>query len=282
MLSIYNLSSSLRGALLRGNPSFFKKDVLLRLWLVMTKIKLHFSYLIFLLCFLANTDSSARPVIADLSLRQIEIDTSFKGTEILLFGARNEAGDIVVVVRGPKMSYILRKKEKIAGIWVNQKHAVFEKASGYYNASASRPVQEIKNDSLIKALGIGMQNLDLPEKVDKNIDMEEFRKAFLQKQVKADLYDPVIGEVQFIGDTLFRTIIQFPENIPQGIYNAEVYLFSDGQLSGLQTTPLIVKKKGFDAIVYNFSHEQPLMYGIIAVILALTAGWIAGELFRKV
>lgn len=235
------------------------------------------------ICFLLTPNNCyARPVIADLSLRQIEIDTSFKGTEILLFGARNEAGDIVVVIRGPKLSYILRKKEKIAGIWVNQKHALFENVNGYYNAAASRPVQEIKNDSLVKALGIGMQNLDLPEKVDKNIDIDEFRQAFLQKQVKADLYFPVIGEVQFIGDTLFRTIIQFPENIPPGVYNAEVYLFSNGQLSGLQTTPLIVKKKGFDSLVYNFSHGYPLIYGIVAVILALTAGWIAGVLFRKV
>lgn len=242
-----------------------------------------FLFTIFFICLLlAKTDSYARPLIADLSLRQIEIDTSFKGTEILLFGARNEAGDIVVVVRGPKLSYILRKKEKVAGIWVNQKHALFENIHGYYTASSSRPLEELKNDSLISSLNIGIQNLHLPEKTEANIDTEEFKKAFLQKKVKSDLYSPVIGEVQFIGDTLFRTIIQFPENIPQGIYNAEVYLFSGGQLIGLQTTPLLVNKKGFDALVYDFSHQQPLLYGILAVILALAAGWIAGELFRKV
>ena len=227
-------------------------------------------------------DSFARPVIADLSLRQIEIDSGFKGSEILLFGARNDAGDIIVVVRGPKLSYIVRKKEKIAGVWVNQKHAIFNNVNGYYNAASSRPIKEIKNDSLLESLNIGLENIELPVKAGKEVEIEEFQKAFLQRQEQGNLYFPIIGDVQFIGDTLFRTIIKFPENIPRGMYTAEVYLFSDGQLSGFQTTPLIVKKKGFDAFIYDFSYRFPLIYGIMAVSMALAAGWIAGAVFRKV
>lgn len=240
-----------------------------------------------ILCF-THSASYARPVIADLSLRQIAIDSGFKGDEILLFGARNDAGDVVVVVRGPKLSYIMRKKEKMkAGIWANNKHAVFEHIHGYYNVASSRPVKELKNDNLLKSLSIGLQNIELPIKIDEedshnDIDLRGFQKAFLEKQEQENLYFPIIGNVEFIGDTLFRTIIKFPENIPRGIYTAEVYLFSDGQLSGLQTTPLIVKKKGFDAFIYDFAYRYPLFYGIIAVLLALAAGWIAGAIFRKV
>ena len=243
-----------------------------------------FSYtFIFISVVLLFSQSQARPVIADLSLRQIAIDSGFKGDKILLFGARNDAGDVVVVVRGPKLSYIMRKKEKMAaGIWANKKHAIFEDIHGYYNASASRPVKEIKNDNLLKSLNIGLQNIELPIKTEYETETEEFQKAFLEKQEKGNLYFPIIGDVEFIGDTLFRTIIKFPENIPRGIYTAAVYLFSDGQLSGLQSTPLIVKKKGFDAFIYDFAYRYPLLYGIIAVALALAAGWIAGAIFRKV
>lgn len=45
---------------------------------------------------------SAKPIVADLALRSIEIDTNFTGIDILLFGARDDAGDIVIVVRGQK------------------------------------------------------------------------------------------------------------------------------------------------------------------------------------
>lgn len=241
--------------------------------------------LIIIVCLLLPAicqNAVARPVIADLSLRQIEIDSGFKGTEILLFGARNDAGDIVVVIRGPESSYIVRKKERVAGIWMNKQQATFNNTHGFYNVSSSRPMEEIKNDYLLASLEIGVENIVFPIEAEEGIDTVEFQKAFLERKQQNSLYFPVIGDVSFIGDTLFRTIIKFPDNIPRGTYTAEVYLFSDGQLSGVQSTPLLVKKKGFDAFVFDFAYSYPALYGILAVIIALVAGWLAGAIFRKV
>jgi uncharacterized protein (TIGR02186 family) len=243
---------------------------------------LHTIFFCIITLFLLPQDVRARPLIADLSLRQIEIDSGFSGTEILLFGARNDAGDIVVVVRGPELSYIVRKKERVSGIWVNKKQAIFNNINGYYNVSSNRPLAELRNDSLLADLDIGINNITLPIKTEESVDKEEFNKAFLDKQEAQELYFPIVGEVLFIGDVLFRTIIKFPENIPRGVYTAEVYLFSDGQLSGVQSTPLIVKKRGFDAFIYDFSYNHPTIYGIMSVMIALAAGWIAGIIFRKV
>lgn len=224
----------------------------------------------------------AVPVIADMSLRAIEIDSRFKGTEILLFGARNDAGDVVVVIRGPEFSYVGRKKERIAGIWVNSKEAYINNALGFYDVATSRPLDEIKNDKLISSLGIGMDNLILNVDAKNDEERKEFKNAFLAKKKRDNVYMPLIGSVDFIGDTLFRTIIKFPENIPRGTYTAEVYLFSDGQLVGIQSTPILVEKIGFDAIVYDFAYKYPAFYGIIAVIIALAAGWAAGAIFRRI
>lgn len=229
-----------------------------------------------------TSNSFARPLITDLSMRQIEIDSGFQGTEILLFGARNDAGDVVVVVRGPEASYVVRKKERFAGIWVNKQEATFTNSNGFYAAASSRPVEEIRNNNLLNELEIGVDNLHIEAKADDNVDIDDFRKAFLDNKQRNDLYLPIIDKVSFIGDTLFRTIIKFPENIPRGIYTAEAYLFSDGQLIGVQSTPLVVKKKGFDALVYDFAYNYPALYGIMAILIALIAGWAAGILFRKV
>jgi uncharacterized protein (TIGR02186 family) len=231
-------------------------------------------------CIIASV-ASARPVIADLSLRQVEIDSSFKGTEILLFGARNDAGDVVVVVRGPEHSYIVRKKERVAGIWVNKKQAIFNNVNGFYVVAASRSLEEIKNNLLLANLVIGMDNFK-PKGEDEEDSTPEFQKALIDKQQHDKLYYPIVGEVSFIEDTLFRTIIKIPDNIPRGTYTAEVYLFSDGQLIGMQSTPLIVEKKGFDALVFDFAYQHSAVYGILAVLIALAAGWGAGALFRRV
>lgn len=235
---------------------------------------------VFLILFTSNF-AQARPVIADLSLRTIEINSSFTGTEILLFGARNDAGDIVVVIRGPEISYMVRKKERNLGMWVNKDEAVFKNANGFYTVAANRPIDKIQNDNMISVLGIGIENLHFDIKGKKK-EIPEFKQAFIDYKQNKKLFSPIVEEVSFIGDTLFRTIIKFPDNIPRGTYTAEVYLFSDGQLVGMQSTPLSVYKKGFDAVVFDFAYNYPAIYGIIAVLVALAGGWIAGAIFRKV
>ena len=48
-----------------------------------------------------------------------------------------------------------------------------------------------------------------------------------------------------------------------------------------QTTPLFVRKDGLGDNIARLAHEQPLGYGIAAVLIALTAGWTAGFVFRR-
>ena len=238
------------------------------------------SILVFL--FSIPSISYSRPVIADLAVRQIEIDSGFKGTDILLFGARNDPGDIVVVVRGPEKTYTVRKKQRTLGVWVNKKQMVMRNVNGFYVVASNRPLEEIHNDYLLSTLNIGTGEESLPDINLPRPEDVEFEDAFLKKQRDDNLYVPSVQEISLMGDTLFRTVIRFPENIMRGTYTAEIYLFSDGQLSGIQSTPIIVSKKGFDAFVYDFAYKYPLIYGILAVGIALFAGWVAGHIFRKV
>jgi hypothetical protein len=42
-----------------------------------------------------------------------------------------------------------------------------------------------------------------------------------------------------------------------------------------------VRKSGFENFVYVMSRQQPLLYGIACVLLALGTGWLAGVVFRR-
>ena len=219
----------------------------------------------------------------DLALRNIEIDSSFKGMKMLLFGARHDAGDVVVVVRGPEFSYIVRKKERVAGIWVNKEQFKYKNVNGFYALSASRPLSELGNDYLLESLGIDANSaVWAVPRVLSDYKQRAFLDAFMSRQHDRRLYTSLVAPVSFIGDTLFRTIIDFPENIPRGVYTAEVYLFRDGKLMGMQSIPLLVKKQGFDAVVFDIAYQWPVLYGLIAVLCALLAGWAAGTLFKRI
>src|SRR5687767_9721209 len=90
------------------------------------------------LTLLLSTSAFATPLVADLSNYRIDIDSRFNGTRIFLFGARNDNGDIVVVVRGPSKNYIVRRKEEVAGIWVNRDRMRLFDVPDFYTVASSR------------------------------------------------------------------------------------------------------------------------------------------------
>ena len=96
------------------------------------------------------------------------------------------------------------------------------------------------------------------------------------------LYSAQIGQIQFLGDRLFRTEVAFPANVSTGRYLVEVFLVRDGALVSRTSTPLDVRRLGFEAGVFDFAHEQSTLYGLIAIAIALMAGWFAGFVFRKI
>ena len=82
--------------------------------------------------------STAQNLVADLSSDEVAITTGFTGTELLLFGASGSKGDIVVTVLGPRRSEIVRRKQRVAGIWVNGAEVTFENAPKVLNAEVLR------------------------------------------------------------------------------------------------------------------------------------------------
>lgn len=222
------------------------------------------------------------PVVADLSNYHIAIDSGFNGTRIFLFGARNDNGDIVVIVRGPNKNYMVRKKESIGGIWVNRQRMKFYNVPDFYAVASSKPLEDIAQAGLFEQLGIGQDTLLMPPpNIRLKDSFSEFEAAFLRFQQRQGLYAGTSEKVNFMAETLFKTVVEFPDNIPSGTYTAEIYLISDGEVVGMQSTPIHVVKSGLDAAIYQFAHRQPAFYGLTAICLALFAGWAAGRLLGK-
>jgi len=230
----------------------------------------------------AAAPAANSPLTTDLSSHLISITSSFTGTDLLLFGAVEEPGDIVVVVRGPTQSVVVRRKGRVAGIWLNREAINFAGVPGYYAVAATRPFQQIASQALLARLQIGTENLRLlPQSSLPETETQPYREAIVRAKTRQGLYQDYSGRVVFLGQRLFRARISFPALVPVGIYRTEVYLVRDDQVISAQSTPLYVKKTGLERTVYDFAHKEPLFYGIGAVLLAISAGWIAASLFRK-
>ena len=88
--------------------------------------------------------------------------------------------------------------------------------------------------------------------------------------------------VKVIGGRLFRVELVFPSNVPTGHYAAEIYLFKNGRPVSISRKTLDVRREGVEATIFQFAHQHAAIYGILAIVVALLAGWLAGVIFRRV
>lgn len=224
----------------------------------------------------------AEGLVADLTSHLIAITTGFTGASVVLFGATDGPGDVIVAVRGPEREMTVRRKNRIAGIWVNTQEVTFVNAPSFYAVAASHAIEEILSPAAAALYRLGVANLKLEAETPapSAVVVDAFRAALERTQQQAGLFVNRMGKVDFLGERLFRTTIAFPANVPTGTYLVEVFLVRDKDVISGQTTPLVVSKVGVDAAVFEFSGRQPGFYGAIAVLTAVVAGWLASLPFR--
>lgn len=230
---------------------------------------------------LAPATPRAEPLVADLSSHLVAITTGFAGTEVLLYGATEGVGEVVVVVRGPARDVVVRRADRVAGIWMNVEQARFPDVPVFYAMAASGPLDEFLPLPTRERHQIGLPWLNLATPDMTGADARMFREALIRGKQREGLYGIDVGTVRFLGDRLFRTLVTFPSNVPTGVYTVDVYLIQDGQAVGAQTTPLVVGKVGLGAQIFDLAHTHAAPYGVFAVLIAALAGWIAGMIFRK-
>ena len=236
-----------------------------------------------------RVQSKASELAVDLSKTIVPITTSFTGSDLLLFGYIDNVhnSDVVVVVRGPYKDEVVRRKERVMGIWANGAKMTFKNVPSYYYVASNRPVGEFLSNDIAKLRQIGIKGLDLslknPDRTPDHIkgQIDEFRAGLIQTKQIEGLFGKKVGQVSFKGNKLFRTNLHFPANVPVGEYAVDVFVIRDNRVINEHTTILAVQKFGIEASIYDFAHQHALSYGIIAIVLAAMAGWLASILFRK-
>ena len=230
----------------------------------------------------ATPQARDEPLSIALSTRHIEINSSFTGTSILLFGAVGTEGEVVVTVRGPEAPMVVRRKRRAAGIWINRDSVAFRDVPQYYAVAASRPLAEVAPAALRARERLGADRLPLEAIWIRTADdADAFRDALRRHKRRETLYRPEAGRVAFIDEALFHTALTFPANVPTGDYRVEARLIRDGRVLSARSTTLRIEKGGFSAEVFAFARAEAALYGLVAIALALMAGWLGGFAFRK-
>lgn len=229
----------------------------------------------------------AEEIVSGVNQSDVSITTNFDGTSILVYGAAiREAPapewplmQVIITVEGPAGALVVRKKERVAGIWLNRGAVDIASAPSFYAVATTGDIGDIltpEEDAkyhvtipqTIKAVG------DAP-------DQGQYVAALQRIRADSGAYRASLDTVLLLRQTLFRTDITLPANLVEGIYHVRIFLTRGGHVIDIQENQIDVQKAGLERALYKLAMEEPLVYGILSLVLAMVAGWGASELFRR-
>ena len=234
-------------------------------------------------------------VEADVSTRTIAITSGYSGAEILVFGAIEnsrqpsaESGfyDVAIVIEGAPEPLMVRKKGRVAGLWVNTATFNFNAVPSYYAVASTRPLEEFADAALLDDNALGLEAVRMSAAADSAVrvsseDLIAYKDAVRRLKQSAELFKRDDYGVIFTGRSLFRATIALPATVPVGPLTARVFLFHEGNLLSKYQARVVLEREGIERWLYAFAFERPFLYGIVAVIVALVTGLAASAAFRR-
>ncbi len=246
--------------------------------------------LLALLC-IAAPALAQETIVSGLSQNRVSITADFDGSEILIYGAVKrdtpapDGGplEVIVTVEGPSTPVTVRRKARVAGIWVNTDAVVVDSAPSFYAVATTGPLRHILSDTENLRHAITIERVIRAVGITAEAEQSgEFLLALLRVRSKEDRYRLLEGRVELTEDTLFRADVVLPANLTEGEYKVRLFLLRDKRVIASQERLIGVRKEGLERFIFNLARERPLIYGLVSLLMAAIAGWGAAAAFRLV
>lgn len=248
----------------------------------------------------------AGEIVGALSQNRVSLTANYSGSEILIFGAiRHEpAGggntrpdgtgravidpdapprpfDVIITVEGPRQPVAIWRKARRFGIWVNVDVAYMASVPSFYAVATTAPLDRILTPEEDARHRISAGQAIRAEQVTSAVaDPETYPRELLRIREAAQAYQRLERWVYMDRDILFRANVRLPTNLTEGAYTTRMYLVRDGEVVHQYRTAIFVRKEGLEQWLSHLAYNQPLLYGLLALGIALAAGWGASEAAR--
>jgi uncharacterized protein (TIGR02186 family) len=228
-------------------------------------------------------------IVAGLSQNRVQITANFDGSAILIYGAvKRESPDpgspplaVVVTIEGPSSPLTIRKKDRVAGIWLNQDSVTIDAAPSFYVVATSAPLADSLSETDDLRFKITLQHLIHAVGISGEApNSEDFVTALERIRTDQGRYRVDENTVQLVENTLFRADVTLPPDLVEGNYKVRMFITRGGQVVDLKELTIFVRKAGLERFLYNLAQDQPFIYGLISLAIAALAGWAASEAFR--
>ncbi len=223
------------------------------------------------------------PVTLKLAPETIEMGAFYNSVRVRMEGTAPSGSQVMVVLRGATKDEVFNKKARVGPIWINVDKVHVSGPPSLFLRFSSEDVHTFLDRQTIDAYALdelsirnrmhirtehGLRDPEALKSIgDDYIDLKKSDGSFRR------IADRV--RVDEIGDGEARYTLEFgwPKLAPPGSYQVEVYACRDGRVIGQTGTTIQLNEIGFPAFMANAAREHPYGYGLLAVIMAVIAGF---------
>jgi uncharacterized protein (TIGR02186 family) len=234
--------------------------------------------------------AQAERLVSTLSSQQVLITSSFDGTVLSLFGSiegdtpeQLAAGpyNVLIVIEGPRQDRVTRLKTNNFGIWSNTDNVNFEHFPSFYAVVSSGRLDNIIDPAVMNQYAILPLDQARASAQTTGLKGERFSQELVRLMTEDGHFVTREDGIRFLSDTAYAMNITLPSDVANGPFSVHTFVFKDKLLVADRSEGFVVRKSGFENYVFVASKQQPLLYGIVCVLLALGTGWLAGVVFKR-
>lgn len=239
------------------------------------------------LLLLAMASAAWADITVNANHDHVDIRLNYHGSTVSVRGNADPGTDIILTISTEGGEEKLMKKDKIGGfIWMNREKLTFENIPEIYLIRSTKEVGQLLDSSEQAESGIGYDAIAATAEVDPSMDaagtqslLDDF---FLYKESK-NLYSSSVGGIDLNdegGTRSYYTLFDWPYQVPPGEYKVMAYEVKDGQVLDSAEAQVTVAEAGVVKRLADLAQNNGALYGIIAIVVALAAGFGVGMIFK--
>jgi hypothetical protein len=214
----------------------------------------------------------------------IEIGAFFQGHQVKVSGKIPGGADAVLEIQGPAAPEELMRKGRRMGLWMNVGELHISGAPSLYQVLSSKAeLLSVSNSSAPWGYPALKRRITFSGQVQEN-EVDNFTNQFLELKEEGKLYVAKPGGLKVsLAAEGYQTVtgsFQLPPNVKPDTYKVCLLTINNGQVGEQKCSEFQVKMVGFPEMLSTLAHKHGLVYGILAVVIALATGFIMGVLFK--
>lgn len=239
---------------------------------------------------------------ARVQTRRVTISLTFSGQDVLLFGrVMPGTQSILAVMEGPPAGEVrLMEQGRVGPIWMGVRQYRLTGVPAVYLVNVTGPLCDGSPTCRPPVAPAAWS--DLPTSAGPLLGLDAIRArarvatvsgglaageaervldGFWQLQARRDLYLMRSYAIRMNPDGVFYHRFALATQAPEGKYRITTYFLAGDRVLGTAENELFLRKSGFVAWLSRLAERQAFTYGVFTVLIALTAGWVAGGIFKR-